>query len=66
MEQLLNTARTPKEDWIDVVTIQLTDIAHIWWAMEMERLTPPISWKAFSESFVKKFFSITAKVEMEW
>ena len=64
-EQLLNAAKISKEDWIDVVSIQLTDIAHIWWTAEMKRLTPPISWKTFSERFLVKFFPMTAKAEME-
>ena len=65
MEQLLNAAKIPKEDQVDVVSIQLTDITHIWWTVEMERLAPPISWKTFSESFLVKFFPMTAKAEME-
>lgn len=31
----------------------------------MERLALPISWKTFSESFLVKFFPMTAKAEME-
>ena len=31
----------------------------------MERLTPPIRWKIFSESFLAKFFPMTAKAEMK-
>ena len=49
----------------DVVSIQLTDITNIWWIAEMERLTPSISWKTFRESFLVKFFHMTAKVEMK-
>ena len=63
-EQLLNAAKIPKEDQVDVVSIQLTDITHIWWTAEMERLAP-ISCKTFSESFLVKFFPMTAKAEME-
>ena len=59
MEQLLNVAKISEEDWVDVVSIQLTDAA------EMERLTPPISWKSFSESFLVKFFPMTTKAKME-
>ena len=64
-EQLLNAAKIPEEDRVNVVSIQLTDITHIWWTAEMERLAPPISWKTFSESFFVKLFPTTAKVEME-
>ena len=42
-EQLLNAAKIPEEDWVDVVSIQLNYIAHIWWTAEMERLISPIS-----------------------
>jgi len=65
MEQLLNVAKIPEEDQVDVVSIQLTNIAHIWWTGEMKTLTSPISWKTFSESFLVKFFPMTAKAEME-
>jgi len=61
MEQLLNAAKNLEEDQVDVVSIQLTDIVYIWWTAKMERLTPPICWKTFSESFLVKFFPMTTK-----
>jgi len=37
-EQLLKDARVPELDKVDVVSIQLTDLTHIWWTNEIERL----------------------------
>lgn len=64
-EQLLQAARIADADRVDVVTIQLTDLAHIWWKAETERLEKPISWDTFATSFLEKFFPGTAKIEME-
>ena len=42
-EQLLQATHISDADRIDVVSIQLTDIAHIWWKTETEQLEKPIS-----------------------
>ena len=64
-EQLLKAARVPEADRVDVVSIQLTDLAHIWWTNELTRLEAPVTWETFSEAFLEKFFPETAKFEME-
>jgi hypothetical protein len=64
-EQLLKAARVPEMDKVDVVSIQLTDIAHIWWTNEMVRIGEPATWETFAEAFLDKFFPETAKIEME-
>jgi len=64
-EQLLKAARVPEADRVDVVSIQLTDLAHLWWTNEMERLGVPATWDMFTEAFMDKFFPETAKFEME-
>ena len=65
-EQLLRAARVADADKVDVVSIQLTYLAHIWWTNEKERLgAEPATWDFFSESFLAKFFPDTARDEME-
>ena len=62
----MKAARVPEDERIDVVSIQLTDLAHIWWTNEAERLGPgPIYWDTFAEAFLEKFFPTTARYEME-
>ena len=65
-EQLLKAARVPEDERVDVMGIQLTDLAHIWWTNETERLGPgPIYWDVFATAFLEKFFPSTARYEME-
>ena len=64
-ENLLVAARVPEADRVDVVKIQLSGMARIWWLAEESHLSGPISWKTFSEVFLAKFFPETAKSEME-
>ena len=65
MTNLLNAARVPAEDQVEVVKVQLADVARTWWLVEEERLEKPITWGRFSESFYERFFSKTARREME-
>jgi hypothetical protein len=64
MANLLQAARVPEADQVDVVKIQFTDIARIWWLAEEARMQRPISWKQL-DSFLERFFPKTAKKEME-
>ena len=48
MTNLLNAARVPKDDQVEVIKIQLTDVAQTWWIAEEERLEKPIAWKKFT------------------
>jgi len=62
---LLNAARVPKENQVEVAKIQLKDIARTWWLAEEARLKEPISWDTFSKSFYSRFFPATAQKDME-
>lgn len=41
---------------VNIIKIQLTDIARIWWQVQGDRLEQPISWEDFTRSFYKRFF----------
>jgi len=62
---LLNAARVPKENQVEVAKIQLKDVARTWWLAEEARLEKPVSWDQFSKSFYSRFFPATAQKEME-
>ena len=57
MINLLNAARVPKDDQVEVIKIQLMDVARTWWIAEEERLEKPVSWEKFTENFYEQFFS---------
>lgn len=62
---LLRAAGIPDVDQVEVIKIQLTDIARTWWLAEEDRLEKPVAWSQFSASFYKRFFPQTARREME-
>ena len=47
-ENLLVAARVPEADRVDVVKIQLSGIARIWWLAEESHFSGLVSWKTFS------------------
>jgi len=51
MTNLLNAARVSKDDQVEVIKIQLIDVARTWWIAEEERLEKPVPWEKFTESF---------------
>ena len=53
---LLNVVCIPAEDQVEVVKIQLTDIARTWWLAQDEQLVKSITRKEFSKSFNERFF----------
>ena len=61
---LLNAARVPQENQVEVAKIQLKDIARTWWLAEEARLKKPISWDTFSKSFFSRFFPATAQKDI--
>ena len=65
MTNLLNVAHAPKDEQVEVVKVQLTNVARTWWLAEEERLKPPIAWEKFMDSFYDRFFPKTARREME-
>jgi len=62
---LLSAARVPEADKVEVIRVQLTDVARSWWLVEEARLPKPISWKQFSDAFLARFFPDTAKKDMQ-
>jgi hypothetical protein len=64
-ENLLKAARVPEADQVEIVKIQLADIARSGWLAEEARLTPPITWKKFTDGFYERFFPSTAQQDME-
>jgi len=62
---LLNAARVPEENQVEVAKIQLKDIARTWWLAEEARLEKPVTWDTFSKSFYSRFFPVTAQKDME-
>jgi len=62
---LLNAARVPKENQVEVAKIQLKDVARTWWLAEEARLEKPVTWDTFSKSFYSRFFPVTAQKDME-
>ena len=45
MTNLLTAARVPRDEQVEVVKVQLTDLARTWWLAEEKRLEPPIAWE---------------------
>ena len=62
---LLKAARIPDENQVEVVKIQLKDVARTWWLAEEARLEKLITWDQFSKGFYERFFPATAQKEME-
>ena len=56
MANLLTAARVPKDEQVEVVKVQLTDMAWTWWLVEGERLEPPIAWEQFMDNFYERLF----------
>ncbi|XP_020272013.1 uncharacterized protein LOC109847181 [Asparagus officinalis] len=65
MDHLLRAAKIPDEDRVDIVQLQLINVARTWWDAEEEKLPRPISWEIFRESFLEAFFPKTARLEMQ-
>ena len=61
MTNLFGVAKVPDDQKIEVVKIQLTDVALTWWLAEEARLDKPITWKTFTYNFYSRFFPETAK-----
>ncbi|XP_020243711.1 uncharacterized protein LOC109821969 [Asparagus officinalis] len=64
MDRLLRAAKIPDEDRVDIVQLQLSNIARTWWDAEEEKLPKPVSWETFQESFLEAFFPKIARLEM--
>ena len=62
MTNLLAAARIPAVEQVEVVKIQLTDLALTWWLAEEKTHTAgtQVTWKMFSDAFLERFFQTTA------
>ncbi|XP_020270910.1 uncharacterized protein LOC109846096 [Asparagus officinalis] len=65
MDRLLRAAKIPDEDRVDIVQLQLVNVARTWWDAEEEKLPQPISWETFRESFLETFFPKTSRLDMQ-
>ena len=61
----MKATQIPDKNQIEVVKIQLRDVARTWLLAEETRLEKPITWDQFSKSFYERFFSKMAQKEME-
>ncbi|XP_020272479.1 uncharacterized protein LOC109847660 [Asparagus officinalis] len=63
-ETILTVTRIAHAEWVDLMNIQLTDTARIWWAAEKTHLERPIPWETFTEHFNRKYFPQSARDEL--
>lgn len=64
MKNLLKVVRIPKKNRVEVVCIQLTDVARTWWLADEVRHQEPLNWKKFMEVFHARFFQVSEKQVM--
>ncbi|XP_020262437.1 uncharacterized protein LOC109838398 [Asparagus officinalis] len=63
-ETILTVTRIALIEWVDLMDIQLTDTARIWWAAEKTHLERPILWEMFTYRFNRKYFPQSARDEL--
>ncbi|XP_020243253.1 uncharacterized protein LOC109821476 [Asparagus officinalis] len=51
-------------EWTDLMDVQLTDTARIWWTVEKTHLVRLISWETFTERFNWKYFPQSSRDEL--
>ncbi|XP_020258820.1 uncharacterized protein LOC109835246 [Asparagus officinalis] len=61
---ILTVTRIAHAEWMDLMDIQLTDTARIWWAAEKTHLERPILWETFTERFNRKYFTQLSRDEL--
>lgn len=59
-------AHIPPESQVDVVKIELIDIASTWWKSKEAQLERSIIWKIFSDRFYARFYPLIAQDDIEW
>lgn len=65
-ESLLKGTKVAPNDIVSLVRIQLKDVADYWWSfLYPEESTEIVSWEKFKEEFEKRFFSASARLELE-
>ena len=65
MVDLLTAARIPEANKMEVIKLQLKDVAKSWWLAEAATLQGDITWDQFSKGFLDRFFPQTANKDME-
>ncbi|XP_020243073.1 uncharacterized protein LOC109821297 [Asparagus officinalis] len=63
-ETILTVTRIAPAEWVDLMDVQLTDTARIWWAAKKTHLERPILWETLTERFNKKYFPQSARDEL--
>ncbi|XP_020257167.1 uncharacterized protein LOC109833769 [Asparagus officinalis] len=63
-ETILTVTRIAPAEWVDLMDVQLTDTARIWWAAEKTHLERPILWETFTDRFNMKYFPQSARDEL--
>ncbi|XP_020270549.1 pre-rRNA-processing protein esf1-like [Asparagus officinalis] len=63
-ETILTVTRIPPAEWVDLMDVQLTDTARIWWAAKKTHLERPIMWETFTDRFNRKYFPQSARDEL--
>ncbi|XP_020242982.1 uncharacterized protein LOC109821207 [Asparagus officinalis] len=63
-ETILTVTCIPPTEWVDLMDVQLTDTARIWWAAEKTHLERPILWETFTDRFNRKYFPQSARDEL--
>ncbi|XP_020245293.1 uncharacterized protein LOC109823428 [Asparagus officinalis] len=63
-ETILTVTRITPIEWVDLMDVQLTDTARIWWMAEKNLLVRPILWETFTERFNRKYFPQSSRDEL--
>ncbi|XP_020266353.1 uncharacterized protein LOC109841826 [Asparagus officinalis] len=63
-ETILTVTRIAHAEWVDLMDIQLTNTARIWWTAEKAYLERLISWDTFTDRFNRKYFPQSAWDEL--
>ncbi|XP_020254038.1 uncharacterized protein LOC109831109 [Asparagus officinalis] len=63
-ETILTVTRIAPTKWVDLMDIQLTDMARIWWDAMKTHLERPILWETFTDRFNRKYFPQSARDEL--
>jgi len=61
----MTAAQIPDENQLEVVKIQLRDVARTWWLVYETKLEKLITWDQFLESFYERFFPKMMQKKME-
>ncbi|XP_020272433.1 uncharacterized protein LOC109847613 [Asparagus officinalis] len=63
-ETILTVTHIAPAEWVDLMDIQLTDTARIWWTAKKAHLERLILWDKFTDRFNRKYFPQSARDEL--